>query len=460
MSSGHRLLRALYIFLRLARLSWGIFRKLKLYLEPFFSKLRRALSRPFTVHSRAESATTNGGSQHGGSSHDNFMNDTNLVLENDCYESQFTHTLTNNELALSSQDAVTVPASLCDTFTPIFASVIPPSAEARSSRGYYPPARRGSSSYPNLRQTLAPLTTTTLAPRPRSINLPSPAQSHPADFLHSPILLDTPSSHSPSYLSTRESVAELGADHLAQARADFIETDARSERRMKRSRAPARSAVSGATRSRSSSRQNHSRPSSQAPPRSSPSPYPPSNCGSPRQTGTVSHMGSRASIASSVGGFIGVHRSQTPVQMSPMADSDSLQSGSSAPGICLEPPSPEQERRSHTRSFSDMMEVSIQSPSTASLPRFTSSSPSPPSSPADSHALVHGSPTAMSSTRSSGLRTVFDARARTPPTPVLPEGRTLQESIPLETPRYTRQKFVSDDDTTFTVPVFCFDFPQ
>ncbi|KZV67869.1 hypothetical protein PENSPDRAFT_687739 [Peniophora sp. CONT] len=172
-------------------------------------------------------------------------------------------------------------------------------------------------------------------------------------------------------------------------------------------------------------------------------------------------MGSRISAVSSVDGYVAGHRSQTPMQIPSTPDSGSSQSGSSAPGIRLEPPSPEQERRSHLRSFSDMMEVSVQSPSTASLPRYTSTSPSLPSSPRDESVYVNDSPPPLSSTRSSQVRTVFDTPYADISLPLtLPEGRTLHEAIPSETPRYTRQKFVSDDTTTFTVPVLCFTFPH
>ncbi|VDC00131.1 unnamed protein product [Peniophora sp. CBMAI 1063] len=145
------------------------------------------------------------------------------------------------------------------------------------------------------------------------------------------------------------------------------------------------------------------------------------------------------------------------------SSSDSSDSGSSAPGIRLEPPSPEQERRSHNRTFSDMMEVTIQSPSTSSFPRsgYSSPSSSSPSSPRVPRELMNDSPVPISSTRSSELRTVFDSPpVQTVVLPTLPEGRTISEVTPLETPRYNRQKYVPNDPTTFTIPPLCFTFPH
>lgn len=158
--------------------------------------------------------------------------------------------------------------------------------------------------------------------------------------------------------------------------------------------------------------------------------------------------------------MLGSRRSHTPVQMSPAPDSDSLESGSSAPGIRLEPPSPDRERRSHLRSFSDMMEVSVQSPSTTSVSRSTSLSPSPPPS-YDERAHANRSPSPMSSNRLSEPHTIYDTpSAHTHLSPNLPEGRILLEATPSDTPRYNRQRYVPNDTTTFTVSPVCFTFPQ
>lgn len=296
MSPGPHLYRVLYASLHFSNLSRRLFRKLLLYCALLISKLRRV----FLLHrslTRYENADTGGGLQRASPSYDDGNPDTNSTPKHDRYDPQTTPALTNNHLALSPEmpdHDVASPVLPCETFPAICASAIPPSASVAGTGHRFPPARRGSSSYPNLRQTLAPLTTAALAPRPQSVNLPSPA-----GYLNSPIHLDTPSSRTPSY---RNSVAELGADHLAQARAEFIEADTRSEHRIRRSRAPARPARSVASRSRSSSRH---RSFSQTRPPITSSPYPPIGRGATGQHDSLSHMNRRASAASNIGGYAG-----------------------------------------------------------------------------------------------------------------------------------------------------------
>ncbi|VDC02730.1 unnamed protein product [Peniophora sp. CBMAI 1063] len=308
------------------------------------------------------------------------------------------------------------------------------------------PVRQGSSSYPNLRQSL--VTGAMLSQRPHSINLPSPTASHYASSLQ------LPRSGSPNSF-VRANIAELSADHhRAQARAEVIEADARSERRIGRSRAPGRSAVSGSVQSRSPSRQLQSRHSSRARLASGVSRYP------------SSATSSRISLAPAQIGVItpaGEYRTQTPVNAPSVHESSS----SSAPGIRLEPPSPEQGRRRSARKSSDMIDVKIQPPSSESLQSISDRYASPSPTAAEGYSgQSHMSDrlSAILPASDDGLDEAYMAEQACPlgfTAPEVPPGHTLDELVPREGPRYTRQVWVQEDHWSFEVPPLSrLDFPH
>ncbi|KZV67867.1 hypothetical protein PENSPDRAFT_38700 [Peniophora sp. CONT] len=422
MSTAHHLLKALYAFLRLLKLPQGLLHRLCLRLGLVSSKLRQALSSlGYWAHTGQTESTISKADR---------LSDTDTNLKPGSHDAKFTLLHTDHDSAYGSTSVI------------ICASAVPPSASAAGpTHGRSPPMRQRSLSYPNLRQTFAPVTTTFLSPRPRSIHLPSP-------------IVGAPTFLTPSHSSTTLSIVEPDADFLAQARAQFIEADSRSERRVRRARDTTRSALGGPSHSRSRSRQPRSRPSSQAPSPSVLPQYPPSLAGS--------HI-SLAPSASEVGAEYGAELFQRGY----MAQSSA---GSPAPSIQLElePPSPEQERGELPHVSGDRMEVNVQFPSTESLPSFSnrcaSPSPSRPSSRPPSrrsHISYDDEPVSMSTVGGSEDQKTI-GRSVTPSLllPVARPGRVLLETTPEQGPRYIRQCFVPEDPPELEVPRVCLDFPH